>query len=82
MPVLPLITAPTARTDPSAAPKRGQPFRCTVLGYPRIGPNRELKKSLEAFWAGSQPERYRAGTWGPAGSDAMLRRDGRAWRRP
>src|SRR5674536_301468 len=37
---------------------------------------------LEAFWAGSQPERYRAGTWGPAGSDAMLRRDGRAWRRP
>ena len=37
---------------------------------------------LEAFWVGSQPERYRAGTWGPAGSDAMLRRDGRAWRRP
>ncbi|HEY0117335.1 MAG TPA: 5-methyltetrahydropteroyltriglutamate--homocysteine S-methyltransferase [Cellulomonas sp.] len=24
----------------------------TILGYPRIGPHRELKKSLEAFWAG------------------------------
>ncbi|MDT5023803.1 MAG: 5-methyltetrahydropteroyltriglutamate--homocysteine methyltransferase [Micromonosporaceae bacterium] len=24
----------------------------TVLGYPRIGPNRELKKALEAYWSG------------------------------
>ncbi|WP_456824941.1 5-methyltetrahydropteroyltriglutamate--homocysteine S-methyltransferase [Cellulomonas sp. P5_E12] len=24
----------------------------SVLGYPRIGPRRELKKALEAFWAG------------------------------
>ncbi|MBU2667129.1 5-methyltetrahydropteroyltriglutamate--homocysteine S-methyltransferase [Actinoplanes bogorensis] len=24
----------------------------TVLGYPRIGPNRELKKAVEAYWAG------------------------------
>ncbi len=24
----------------------------TVLGYPRIGPRRELKKAIEAFWAG------------------------------
>lgn len=24
----------------------------TVLGYPRIGPNRELKHALEAYWAG------------------------------
>lgn len=24
----------------------------TVLGYPRIGPNRELKRAVEAFWAG------------------------------
>jgi 5-methyltetrahydropteroyltriglutamate--homocysteine methyltransferase len=24
----------------------------TILGYPRIGPHRELKKALEAFWAG------------------------------
>jgi 5-methyltetrahydropteroyltriglutamate--homocysteine methyltransferase len=25
----------------------------TILGYPRIGPHRELKKAVEAFWAGS-----------------------------
>jgi 5-methyltetrahydropteroyltriglutamate--homocysteine methyltransferase len=24
----------------------------TVLGYPRIGPNRELKKATEAYWSG------------------------------
>ncbi|MDM8085202.1 5-methyltetrahydropteroyltriglutamate--homocysteine S-methyltransferase [Cellulomonas cellasea] len=24
----------------------------TVLGYPRIGPRRELKRAIEAFWAG------------------------------
>ena len=25
----------------------------TILGYPRIGPRRQLKKAVEAFWAGS-----------------------------
>jgi 5-methyltetrahydropteroyltriglutamate--homocysteine methyltransferase len=25
---------------------------CTVLGYPRIGPKRELKNALEEYWAG------------------------------
>ena len=36
------------------------------------------------FWANQEagPENYRAGTWGPAGADEMLTRDGRAWRRP
>jgi 5-methyltetrahydropteroyltriglutamate--homocysteine methyltransferase len=30
-----------------------RPFpAATVLGYPRIGPHRELKKVIEAFWAG------------------------------
>ncbi|MBF6841918.1 5-methyltetrahydropteroyltriglutamate--homocysteine S-methyltransferase, partial [Acinetobacter baumannii] len=24
----------------------------TIEGYPRIGPNRELKKALESFWKG------------------------------
>src|SRR4051794_10072973 len=30
----------------------------TILGYPRIGPHRELKKAVEAFWSGrlSGPE--------------------------
>ncbi|KQO62892.1 5-methyltetrahydropteroyltriglutamate--homocysteine S-methyltransferase [Curtobacterium sp. Leaf261] len=27
----------------------------TILGYPRIGPDRELKKALEAFWRGAIP---------------------------
>lgn len=25
----------------------------TVLGYPRIGPDRELKRAVERYWAGS-----------------------------
>jgi len=28
----------------------------TILGYPRIGPNRELKKALEAHWSGRLDE--------------------------
>jgi 5-methyltetrahydropteroyltriglutamate--homocysteine methyltransferase len=43
----------------------------TVLGYPRIGPRRELKWALEAYWAGRCPatdllatgRRLRTGTW-------------------
>ncbi|WP_214322330.1 5-methyltetrahydropteroyltriglutamate--homocysteine S-methyltransferase [Nonomuraea sediminis] len=43
----------------------------TVLGYPRIGPNRELKRALEAYWDGrstrEELERtgaeLRAATW-------------------
>ena len=26
--------------------------KSTILGYPRIGPNRELKKAVEGYWAG------------------------------
>jgi glucose-6-phosphate 1-dehydrogenase len=36
---------------------------------------------LEQAWAGIVPEPYRAGEWGPPGADALLARDGRAWRR-
>ena len=28
-------------------------MKAHVLGFPRIGVNRELKKSLEAYWSGS-----------------------------
>lgn len=28
------------------------PFTATVLGVPRIGPNRELKRAVESYWAG------------------------------
>ncbi|MGC4994756.1 5-methyltetrahydropteroyltriglutamate--homocysteine S-methyltransferase [Nocardia salmonicida] len=29
------------------------PFTATVLGLPRIGPNRELKRAIEDYWAGT-----------------------------
>jgi glucose-6-phosphate 1-dehydrogenase len=36
---------------------------------------------LEAAWAGSKPEPYRAGEWGPRAADEMLAAEGRTWRR-
>ncbi|WP_137723379.1 5-methyltetrahydropteroyltriglutamate--homocysteine S-methyltransferase [Prescottella subtropica] len=30
-----------------------RPFTATVLGSPRIGPHRELKKAVESYWAGN-----------------------------
>ncbi|MFL0579842.1 5-methyltetrahydropteroyltriglutamate--homocysteine S-methyltransferase [Dietzia sp. 179-F 9C3 NHS] len=39
-------------TDTTAA-HTVQPFTATVLGAPRIGPDRELKKAVEAYWAGT-----------------------------
>ena len=33
----------------------------TVLGYPRIGPKRELKMATEAYWAGRLTRRRAAG---------------------
>jgi len=36
---------------------------------------------LQEAWAGTRPEPYRAGEWGPRAADEMLARDGRAWRR-
>lgn len=36
---------------------------------------------MESFWRSGAPEPYAAGTWGPAGADALLAVDGRAWRR-
>lgn len=36
--------------------------------------------ALKAWGAGGDPEFYEAGSTGPAGADALLARDGRAWR--
>jgi glucose-6-phosphate 1-dehydrogenase len=36
---------------------------------------------MEEAWAGTKPEPYRAGEWGPRASDEMLAREGRTWRR-
>ncbi len=40
-------------TTSSAAPDLPEFPAASILGYPRIGPRRELKKALEAFWAGT-----------------------------
>ena len=42
---------------------------------------RAVQPILEAWKAGEPaPEFYAAGSWGPAGADALLARDGRTWR--
>jgi glucose-6-phosphate 1-dehydrogenase len=60
-----------------------------LIGDPPLFPrHREVELSwqvldpVEQFWAEhSKPEQYVAGTPGPASADALLARDGRAWRR-
>ncbi|MGQ7296624.1 5-methyltetrahydropteroyltriglutamate--homocysteine S-methyltransferase [Quadrisphaera sp. KR29] len=58
-------------TTPQTTPLPPFPA-ATVLGYPRVGPAREGKRALEAFWAG------RADAATTAGELAGLRRRGRA----
>ncbi|MEA5155932.1 glucose-6-phosphate dehydrogenase [Raineyella sp.] len=62
-----------------------------LLGDPPLFPrSREVEESWRIldpvldYWAGqnSRPETYRPGTWGPKSAQAMLARDGVAWRRP
>ena len=61
-----------------------------LLGDPPLFPRHEevelswkILDPITAYWARrGQPEQYRSGTWGPASADAMMARDGRAWRRP
>ena len=46
---------PTATSLPTTAPlpAASTPLpAATIVGYPRIGPDRELKKAEEAYWAG------------------------------
>ncbi|HEX7590153.1 MAG TPA: glucose-6-phosphate dehydrogenase, partial [Demequinaceae bacterium] len=61
-----------------------------LLGDPPLFPRFEevalswgILDPIEKYWAeGGRPESYRSGTWGPEAADAMMARDGRAWRRP
>ncbi len=61
-----------------------------LLGDPPLFPRAaevelswQVLDPIEEFWATQgPPEEYPAGTWGPAGADALLARDGRTWRRP
>jgi glucose-6-phosphate 1-dehydrogenase len=61
-----------------------------LLGDPPLFPQHEevelswriLDPIIEHWTRRGAPESYQAGTWGPPSADAMLARDGRAWRRP
>jgi glucose-6-phosphate 1-dehydrogenase len=61
-----------------------------LLGEPSLFPvNEEVELSWEILdpilkeWAASgQPDKYRAGTWGPPSAERMIGRTGRKWRRP
>lgn len=61
-----------------------------LLGDPPLFPQRpEVELSwrildpVEDYWAANgRPEAYAPGSWGPAGADEMMARDGRTWRRP
>jgi len=61
-----------------------------LLGEPPLFPRRrEVELSwrvldpIEEYWTSNgAPEPYQPGSWGPPGADAMMARDGRAWRRP
>ncbi|MHB1289007.1 glucose-6-phosphate dehydrogenase [Georgenia sp.] len=61
-----------------------------LLGDPPLFPRQKevelswqiLDPVIAAWDELGQPEPYAPGTWGPAGADAMLARDGRSWRRP
>jgi len=61
-----------------------------LLGDPPLFPQHEevelswqILDPIIEFWAeNGKPDRYDAGTWGPASAVEMLARDGRVWRRP
>jgi glucose-6-phosphate 1-dehydrogenase len=61
-----------------------------LLGDPPLFPRHEevelswkILDPIEEFWANERaPEQYAPGSWGPASADALMARDGRAWRRP
>ncbi|MCL2455236.1 MAG: glucose-6-phosphate dehydrogenase [Micrococcales bacterium] len=61
-----------------------------LLGDPPLFPHHEevelswtiLDPVIDHWAERGSPDPYRAGTWGPASADAMMARDGRAWRRP
>src|SRR4051794_38442371 len=81
----PASTAPVSAISPANRSGSGQRHTrivasmsrfpaTTVLGYPRIGPRRELKRALESYWDGALPrdELLAVGTALRAGSWARL----------
>ncbi len=60
-----------------------------LIGDPPLFPRQEevelswrILDPIERFWAeNTKPDQYRSGSAGPASADALMARDGRAWRR-
>jgi glucose-6-phosphate 1-dehydrogenase len=60
-----------------------------LIGDPPLFPRQQevelgwlILDPVEEFWAYyAKPEQYPAGSEGPASADALMARDGRAWRR-
>jgi len=60
-----------------------------LIGDPPLFPHQQevelswkILDPIEEFWAKQgPPEDYPAGSWGPPSADALMARDGRAWRR-
>jgi glucose-6-phosphate 1-dehydrogenase len=60
-----------------------------LIGDPPLFPRQEevelswkILDPIEDFWASrGRPQQYPAGTHGPASAEALIRRDGRSWRR-
>jgi glucose-6-phosphate 1-dehydrogenase len=60
-----------------------------LIGDPPLFPRQEevelsweILDPIEQYWAEhGQPDQYKSGGYGPASSDQMMARDGRAWRR-
>ena len=73
-----------------SSPEANERLQLDVLiGDPPLFPRQEevelswqILDPIEEYWAAhDKPEQYPAGTSGPASADAMMARDGRAWRR-
>ncbi len=46
------MSFPSLSKDVPVSPQSAPPFTATTLGAPRVGPNRELKRATEGYWAG------------------------------
>jgi 5-methyltetrahydropteroyltriglutamate--homocysteine methyltransferase len=67
----PAVAGQDARVNQNSAVNQDSFGAATVLGYPRIGPRRELKRALETYWDGrsgraellATGRQLRAATW-------------------
>ena len=77
--VAPTSGAATVRTLARVEQRDALAARVAIIGLD--GADWSVIDPLEEAWAGTKPETYRAGEWGPRAADELLARTGRAWRR-